>query len=172
MSHVPYSTDSVNSQPTPVPTVQNHSRPVVSVNNTTPPIHTVNSHPQQPTPVYITAPTNKQAVHISPLPDINPPPATKLTARQLFNTLQPLLTHQHSTLTTIHALLTLHLHRQGPPTPKTMKTLNTLLQDCPTARHLLPAAPSRPIRHRTVLRTRPPPPTNTTPQRHIPPRRG
>jgi hypothetical protein len=80
ISHVYYSLDSVNSQPTLVQTIQNYQRPVVSVNNTTLHVHSVNSHPQQPTPVHISAPTNKHTVHTSPSPDNNSPPTTSLTA--------------------------------------------------------------------------------------------
>ena len=149
MSHVPYSANSVNSHFTPVHTVQHQQRPVISVNNTTTQtIHTVNSQPP-PNPVHTTTPSDTQTVQRNLPPDHQPAPAN-LTTQQLLHMLQPLLIHQHSTLTTINALLTPHLHQQGPPTPVITKTLTTLLQDCPTARHLLPASPSRPTRRRAA----------------------
>ena len=145
MSHVPYSANSVNSQPTPVHTVQHQQRPVISVKTTTPTIHTVNSQ-TPPNLVHTTIPSYTQPVQIN-LPPAHQPPPANLTTQQLLNMLQPLLTHQHSTLTTINALLTPHLQQPGPPTPATIKTITTLLQDCPKARHLLPTVPSRPARH-------------------------
>ena len=107
MSHVPYSANSVNSQLTPVHTVQHQQRPVISVNTTTPSIHTVNSQ-TPPNPVHTTTPSDTQTVQRNLPPDHQPPPAN-LTTQQLLHMLQPLLIHQHSTLTTINALLTPHL---------------------------------------------------------------
>ena len=148
MSHVPYSANSVNSQPTPVHTVQHQKLPVTTVNTTTPNTHIVNSQPP-PNLVHTTTSSHQQPVQINTPPTHQSPP-DNLTTQQLFNMLQPLLIHQHSTLTTINALLTPHLQQPGPPTPAIIKTITTLLQDCPKARHLLPTAPSRPTRHREV----------------------
>ena len=148
MSHVPYSANSVNSQPTPVHTVQHQQRPVISVNTTTPTIHTVNSQ-TPPNLVHTNIPSHTQPVQIN-LPPAHQPPPANLTTQQLLNMLQPLLIHQHSTLTTINALLTPQLQQPGPPTPAIIRTLTTLLQDCPTARHLLPTTPSRPTRRRAA----------------------
>ena len=83
MSHVPYSTNAVNSQPNHVQTVNSQINPVLSVNSTTPPIHNVDTQPTHHTPVYNTAPHNAQTVH----KDIRQQP--------------PPLLHQHSTLTSL-----------------------------------------------------------------------
>ena len=146
MSHVPYSTHAVNSQSTHVHTVQQQHCPVITVDNAAQPVYTVNSQPPL-IHVHNTPPRNIQTVQSNPPPE-HPP--TNPTANHLLNQLQPLLLHQHSTLTTVNALLTPHLHQQGPLTPETMKTLTTLLQDCPTARHLLSDTSSRPTRRRTT----------------------
>ena len=61
MSHVPYFANSVNSQLTPVHTVQHQQRLVISVNTTTQTIHTVNSQPP-PNPVHTTTPSDTQTV--------------------------------------------------------------------------------------------------------------
>ena len=139
MSHVPYSTNSVNSQTTPVQTVQTQQRPVTPVNTTTPPIYTVSNYQQPPHPVQITALTQDQAAHKNnPQPPtpvyITTPAQTKqtqtntpadhqppLTAQQLLHALQPLLIHQHSTITTINALLAPYTRSQSPPPPHTMQ---------------------------------------------------
>ena len=159
MSHVPYSANSVNSQPTPVHTVQHQQRPVISVNTTTPTIHTVNSQPP-PNLVHTTIPSYTQPVQIN-LPPAHQPPPANLTTQQLLNMLQPLLIHQHSTLTTINALLTPHLQQPGPPTPAILRTLTTLLQDCPksTSPTTCRTQPTHsPPRYPQLLRTRPLPP--------------
>ena len=153
MSHVPYSTHTVNSQPTHVHTVNNQINPVSIVNRKTLPIHTVNSRPTHPTPVHNTASPHAQTVHIDTRQQSGQPchhTPNEQSAQQLSDTLQSLLIHRHSVLTTINALLRLHLHHQGPPTPKTLNTLRNILQDCPTAKHILPLPPppSRPTRTR------------------------
>ena len=148
MSHVPYSTHNVNSQLTHVQTVSSQLIPVPLVNSTTQPVQTVTSQPTQSTPVNTTAPHYAQTVHIDThyRPRLPCQPAPDPTAQQLLDTLQPLLCHRHSTLSTVNTLLRPHLHLPSPPTPRTMATLRNLLQDCPTAKHILP--PTRPTRNR------------------------
>jgi hypothetical protein len=70
MSHVPYTTNSVNSQPTPVQTVHTQQRRVNSVNTTNPPVYSV-PHQQPTHPVQNTAPTQDQVAHKN-----NPQPPT------------------------------------------------------------------------------------------------
>ena len=148
MSHVPYLPPSVNSQPIHVQNVNNRLNPVQHVNSTTQLAQTVTSQPTQSTPVNTTAPHHAQTVHTDThyQPRSARQPAPDPTAQQLWDTLQPLLHHRHSTLSTINTLLRPHLHHPSPPTPRTMATLRHLLQDCPTAKHILP--PIRPTRNR------------------------